>query len=126
MRFSGRKNRHLVQLLWLLPIGLFCQPAAQFQVQAQAQAQVQAQTQTSERLTLQASFANNALPLKLNVLVGQTRVVDFDQPYERVSVSDNKIAEVVPVSEKQCLINGLGFGQVNVVAWAKRPTAEAA
>src|SRR5262245_40498723 len=77
-----------------------------------------------ERVVLQASFANNAQPLKIDVLVGQSRVVDFDQPYDRVSVSDNKIAEVVPVSEKQVLINGLAFGQVNVVAWAKRPAGE--
>ena len=47
--------------------------------------------------------------------------MDFDQPYERVSVSDNKVAEVVPVSEKQILINGLTFGQVNIVAWQKSP-----
>jgi Flp pilus assembly secretin CpaC len=68
-----------------------------------------------ERVVLQASFANNAQPFKIDVLVGQSRVIDFDQPYDRVSVSDNKIAEVVPVSEKQVLINGLAFGQVNVV-----------
>lgn len=78
-----------------------------------------------ERVVLQASFANNAQPFKIDVLVGQSRVVEFEQPYDRVSVSDNKIAEVVPVSEKQVLINGLAFGQVNVVAWAKRPAGEA-
>jgi pilus assembly protein CpaC len=77
-----------------------------------------------ERVVLQASFANNAQPFKIDVLVGQSRVVEFDQPYDRVSVSDNKIAEVVPVSEKQVLINGLAFGQVNVVAWAKRPAGD--
>jgi pilus assembly protein CpaC len=77
-----------------------------------------------ERVVLQASFANNAQPFKIDVLVGQSRVVEFDQPYDRVSVSDNKIAEVVPVSERQVLINGLSFGQVNIVAWAKRPANE--
>lgn len=130
MKFQGWKNGQVVQLLWLLLVLSFCRSAAEAQAEAQAaappQTPVSVSTQTTERLTLQASFANNALPLKLNVLVGQTRVLDFDQPYERVSVSDNKIAEVVPVSEKQFLINGLGFGQVNVVAWAKRPAAETA
>ncbi len=126
MRFHDRKNRQFARLLWLPLALLFCRNAAQAQVQAEAKVEAPAQAQASERLTLQASFANNALPLKLNVLVGQTRVVDFDQPYERVSVSDNQIAEVVPVSEKQFLINGLGFGQVNVLAWAKRPAAIAA
>ena len=122
MRFLNWKNRYLARLLWLLPVVLFCQQNGRSQAPLPAQAQAPAQVQ--EKLTLQASFANNALPLKLDVLVGQTRIVDFDQPYERVSVSDNKIAEVVPVSEKQFLINGLGFGQVNVVAWAKRPASE--
>ncbi|MBI1765740.1 MAG: pilus assembly protein N-terminal domain-containing protein [Acidobacteria bacterium] len=111
MKFQHQKNRQVARLLWLLLVLLVGRNA----VQAQAQ----------ERLTLQASFANNALPLKLDVLVGQTRVVDFDQPYERVAVSDSNIAEVVPVSEKQFLLNGLAFGQVNVVAWAKRPATEA-
>lgn len=120
MRIQCWKNRRLTRLLGLLNVVLFFQQGGL--VHAQSPSSVQAQSQ--ERLTLQASFANNALPLKLDVLVGQTRVVDFDKPYERVSVSDNKIAEVVPVSEKQFLINGLGFGQVNVVAWAKRPASE--
>jgi pilus assembly protein CpaC len=118
MRFQTWKNRHLAWLLWLLSSVLFGQ------TQGRAQTENPAPVQAEERLTLQALFANNALPLKLDVLVGQTRVIDFDQPYERVSVSDNRIAEVVPVSEKQVLINGLGFGQVNVVAWAKRPASQ--
>ena len=79
-----------------------------------------------ERVTLQASFADNAQPLKLSMLVGQTRVVDFDQPYERVAVSDDKIAEVVLVSDKQVLLKGLAFGRVSVAAWAKRSPDAAA
>jgi pilus assembly protein CpaC len=72
-----------------------------------------------DRITYQAAFGNNQQPIKIDVQVGQTRIVDFDQAYERVSVSDNKVAEVVPVSERQILINGLAFGQINVVAWQK-------
>jgi pilus assembly protein CpaC len=72
-----------------------------------------------ERATLQASFANNAQPIKIDVLVGQSRVIDFDQEYERISISDPKIAEAVPISFKQVLVNGLQFGQVNLVAWSK-------
>ncbi len=73
-----------------------------------------------EKSTIQASFANNSTPVKIDVLVGQSRVVEFDQDYERLSISDPKIAEVVPINYKQALINGLTFGQVNLVAWAKR------
>src|SRR5262249_11029503 len=72
-----------------------------------------------ERATLQASFADNAQPIKIDVQVGQSRVIDFDQEYERVAISDPKIAEAVPISLKQVLINGLQFGQVNLVAWSK-------
>jgi pilus assembly protein CpaC len=72
-----------------------------------------------ERAMIQASFANNAMPIKIDVLVGQSRVIDLDQEYERISISDPKIAEAVPISFKQVLINGLQFGQVNLVAWSK-------
>ncbi len=72
-----------------------------------------------EKATIQASFAENAQPVKIDVLVGQSRVIDFDQEYERVSISDPKIAEAVPISFKQVLVNGLQFGQVNLVAWSK-------
>jgi pilus assembly protein CpaC len=72
-----------------------------------------------ERATLQASFANNAQPIKIDVQVGQSRVIDFDQEYDRVAISDPKVAEAVPISFKQVLINGLQFGQVNLVAWSK-------
>ncbi len=72
-----------------------------------------------EKATIQASFANNAQPVKIDVLVGQSRVIDLDQEYERVSISDDKIAQVIPISFKQILVNGLQFGQVNIVAWSK-------
>ena len=60
-----------------------------------------------EGIKHQVSFANSQQTVKIDVQVGQTRIIDFDAAYERVSVSDNKVVEVVPVSEKQILINGL-------------------
>jgi len=74
-----------------------------------------------EKAILQASFSNNAQSIKIDVLVGQSRLIEFDEEYERISISDDKIAQVVPIGPRQALINGLTFGQVNVVAWAKRP-----
>jgi pilus assembly protein CpaC len=77
-----------------------------------------------ERTSLKASFAGDTgQPVKVDVLVGQSRVIDFDQAYERVSISDPKTVEVVPISPTQVLINGLTFGQVNLVAWSKRASA---
>ncbi len=76
-------------------------------------------TFAQEKAMIQASFANNQQPVKVDVLVGQTRVLDFDQEFDRVSISDPKIAEAVPISFRQVLVNGLTFGQVNLVAWSK-------
>jgi pilus assembly protein CpaC len=73
-----------------------------------------------DKTTIQASFSNTQ-PIKIDVLVGQSRLIEFDEDYERLSISDPKIAEVVPISYRQALVNGLTFGQVNLVAWAKRP-----
>ncbi len=74
-----------------------------------------------DKSTLKASFSNNSQGIKIDVLVGQSRLIEFDEEYERLSISDPKIAEVVPISPKQALVNGLAFGQVNLVAWQKRP-----
>ncbi len=74
-----------------------------------------------EKAMLQSSFANNAQSIKIDVLVGQSRLIEFDQEYERLSISDPKVAEVVPITPRQALVNGLNFGQVNLVAWAKLP-----
>ena len=58
-----------------------------------------------EKSTIQASFANNQTPVKIDVLVGQSRVIEFDQDYERLSISDPKIAEVVPHAHEWHLEN---------------------
>src|SRR5262245_54743746 len=78
-----------------------------------------------DRTMLQSSFDNNQQPIKIDVQVGQSRVIDFEQDYERLSISDPKIAETVPISFKQVLVNGLAFGQVNLVAWSKSKNGEA-
>lgn len=96
------------------------QPTLRLVVSLLALLALGASASAQEKSTIQASFANNATPIKIDVLVGQSRVVEFDQDYERLSISDPKIAEVVPINYKQALINGLTFGQVNLVAWAKR------
>src|SRR6266545_4220717 len=78
--------------------------------------------QAQERNSLSASFENDTKqPVKIDVLVGQSRVIDFNDQIERVTVSDPKIVEAIPISAKQVLINGLAFGQVNLVVWNKRP-----
>jgi pilus assembly protein CpaC len=64
-----------------------------------------------------ASFKQNKESIAVNVLVGQSRVINFDKPVGRFSVSNPEVAEAVLVTPNQVLVNGKGFGQVNFVAW---------
>ncbi|HJQ35452.1 MAG TPA: type II and III secretion system protein family protein [Pyrinomonadaceae bacterium] len=66
------------------------------------------------------SFANPAKEsTQINVLVGQSRVINFDRPIGRFSVSNPEVAEAVLVAPDQVLVNGKAFGQVNFIAWEK-------
>src|ERR1044071_4457277 len=64
-----------------------------------------------------ASFERSKESVPVNVLVGQSRVVNFDKPIGRFSVSNSDIAEAVLVAPDQVLVNGKAFGQVNFIAW---------
>lgn len=66
-----------------------------------------------------ASFANNQESIAVNVLVGQSRVINFDRHIGRFSVSNPEIAEAILVAPDQVLVNGKAFGQVNFIAWEK-------
>jgi pilus assembly protein CpaC len=71
--------------------------------------------------SVQAAFADaqkEATPI--NVLVGQSRVINFDKPIGRFSVSNPDIAEAVLVAPDQVLVNGKAFGQVNFIAWEQK------
>src|SRR5215475_15144278 len=74
----------------------------------------------AQETTYDASFNSNvkeAIPI--NVLVGQSRVINFDRPIGRFSISNPEIAEAVMVRPDQVLVNGKAFGQVNFIAWEK-------
>ena len=64
-----------------------------------------------------ASFGQNKESIAVNVLVGQSRVINFDRPVGRFSVSNPDIAEAVLITPDQVLVNGKAFGQVNFIAW---------
>jgi pilus assembly protein CpaC len=70
-----------------------------------------------QEMTYKASFSVNKEPIPVNVLVGQSRVINFDRPVGRFSVSNPEIAEAVLVTPDQVLVNGKAFGQVNFIAW---------
>ena len=63
------------------------------------------------------SGAKEAVPV--NVLVGQSKLITFDRPIERFSVSNPEIAEAVLVTGDQVVVNGKAFGQINFIAWEK-------
>src|ERR671913_1909073 len=70
--------------------------------------------------TVSGSFENPAAePTQINVLVGQSRVINFDKAIGRFSVSNPDVAEAVLVAPDQVLVNGKAFGQVNFIAWEK-------
>ncbi len=75
----------------------------------------------SQEISVSASFASpskEATPI--NVLVGQSRIINFDRPIGRFSVSNPEIAEAVLVAPDQVLVNGKAFGQVNFIAWEQK------
>ena len=71
----------------------------------------------AQETSYKASFSQNKDAVAVNVLVGQSRVINFDRPVGRFSVSNPEIAEAVLVTPDQVLVNGKGFGQVNFIAW---------
>src|ERR1051326_5040369 len=71
----------------------------------------------AQETSYKASFSQNKEAIAVNVLVGQSRVINFDRPVGRFSVSNPDIAEAILVTPDQVLVNGKAFGQVNFIAW---------
>jgi pilus assembly protein CpaC len=71
----------------------------------------------AQETSYKASFKQNQEPIAVNVLVGQSRVINFDKPVGRFSVSNPEMAEAILVTPDQVLVNGKAFGQVNFIAW---------
>ena len=71
----------------------------------------------AQETTYRASFKENKESIAVNVLVGQSRVINFDKPVGRFSVSNPEVAEAILVTPDQVVVNGKTFGQVNFIAW---------
>ena len=52
----------------------------------------------AQETSYKASFTQNKEAIAVNVLVGQSRVINFDKPVGRFSVSNPEIAEAVLVT----------------------------
>jgi pilus assembly protein CpaC len=74
----------------------------------------------AQEMSTNASFGSDSKePIPVNVLVGQSRLISFDRPIERFSVSNPEIAEAILVTSNQVVVNGKAFGQINFIAWEK-------
>lgn len=71
----------------------------------------------SVHASFSAAAAKESVPV--NVLVGQSKLITFDNSIERFSVSNPEIAEAVLVTGNQVVVNGKAFGQINFIAWEK-------
>src|SRR5918996_39274 len=77
----------------------------------------------AQEMSTNASFGTDTKePIPVNVLVGQSRLLTFDRPIERFSVSNPEIAEAVLVASNQVVVNGKAFGQINFIAWERNST----
>lgn len=52
-------------------------------------------------------------------IVGKSQVLNFDKNIERVSITDNSIAEIVVLSPKQLLVNGKKPGTTSIIFWSE-------
>lgn len=74
----------------------------------------------AQETSYSASFKTETKdPISINVLVGQSRVINFDRQIGRFSISNPEVAEAVMVTPSQVLVNGKAFGQVNFIAWER-------
>ncbi|MGH9882847.1 MAG: type II and III secretion system protein family protein, partial [Pyrinomonadaceae bacterium] len=74
----------------------------------------------AQDMSTNASFSSGGKEtIPVNVLVGQSRLISFDRPIERFSVSNPEIAEAILVTSNQVVVNGKAFGQINFIAWEK-------
>jgi pilus assembly protein CpaC len=82
---------------------------------------VSVQVSAQERPTLQVSFKRDAnQTVKIDLLVGQARVIEFDQVFESAIVSDPEVAYTPPpVNARTLVINGKKFGQINIVVTSR-------
>src|SRR5215207_6035088 len=73
----------------------------------------------AQETSYSVKFSDAKDSIAINVLVGQSRVVNFNQSLGRFSISNPEIAEAVLVAPDQVVVNGKAFGQVNFIAWEK-------
>ncbi len=57
---------------------------------------------------------------KLYGVVGKSQVLSFDKNIERVSITNDEIANIVVLSQRQILINGKKPGATSIIFWSEK------
>jgi pilus assembly protein CpaC len=82
-----------------------------------------AATPQERAVSVKASFLRDAgQTVNLDVTVGQSRVIEFEQPFDRALTSVEGIVSLNPVSTNMLVVSGVATGQVNLIAWGKPET----
>jgi pilus assembly protein CpaC len=69
-----------------------------------------------EKQTLKVSFGRDSnQAINIDLMQGQSRVIEFDEDYNKLQVSVKEIADFAPITTRVLVINALGVGQANIV-----------
>ena len=55
----------------------------------------------------------------LDMQAGQSKLLDLRNSVKRISVADEKIADVLVISSRQIYVNGKGAGNTNITVWGR-------
>ncbi len=65
-----------------------------------------------------AAYAQNG-PEDIRLTVGKSIVIDYPTDIARISTSNPDVADASPVTGREVLVHGKGFGTVTLVVWSK-------
>ncbi|MFN7927505.1 MAG: type II and III secretion system protein family protein [Blastocatellia bacterium] len=66
------------------------------------------------------SFSNTSkTSTPVGLLTGQSRLLIFNEDYERIAIPNQDVAEAVPVAANQILLTGKAPGESTLVVWSK-------
>lgn len=99
-----------IQATWRWPLILLMAAAAQMaaQVQSSPASQVTRQDATND----------------LSLVVGRSVLLDCAQPVERVAVGSPTVAEAVPTTPTEVMVNGKATGETTVILWERGGSRE--
>ncbi len=74
-----------------------------------------------QEASVRASFTSSSKePIPISLLAGESCLVLFDQPFGRLSISNQEPAEAVPVAPDQLVINAKALGRTRLIVWSSK------